>query len=151
MVSTTNTLCATLQNCILYSDYNILCFSFFFLPRLILTIVHCSKLDIIHLGFFFFCTTAFWRWSVMRRQWYQSKKEKTDAGSVEKYLWVFYPYKAGSNTVFIFCTMKISMPRNTAQKFNTFTAVQLTPTTQYLKKYVLSQEYTTLLLQRSIH
>jgi len=61
MVGTTNTVCAALQNCILHSDYNILCFSFFFLPWLILMVVYCSKLDIIHLGFFFVCSTAFQR------------------------------------------------------------------------------------------
>ena len=95
MVSTTNTVCAALQNCILHSDYNILCFSFFFLARLILMIAYCSKLDIIHLGFFFFLHSNLKAGYVMRRQWYQSKKKK-DVGSDEKYLAVFYLYKAGS-------------------------------------------------------
>jgi len=62
MLSTTNTVCAALQNCTLHSDYNILCFSFFFLPRLILMIVYCSKLNIIHLGFFFYAPQHFEDW-----------------------------------------------------------------------------------------
>jgi hypothetical protein len=55
------------------------------------------------------------------------------------------------HVVFILCTKKISMPRTAAQKFNTFNAVEVIPSKQYLKKYVLFQENTTLLLHRSVH
>jgi len=54
-------------------------------------------MDIIHLGFFFACTTAFWKLDLLwEDNFTEQESRKTDVGSDGKYLRVIYLYKASS-------------------------------------------------------